>query len=511
MAEIQANNASKQLRPPVVVVLGHVDHGKTALLDTIRKTNVAGKESGSITQHIGAYQAEINGRKITFLDTPGHEAFSAIRSRGAKVADIAILVVAADEGVKPQTKEAIHIIKETKIPVIVAINKIDKEEANPQKVRQDLAVEEILVEDWGGTVPVVEVSAKTGKNISELLDMILLVADIEELLSDSSGPAKGIIIESSLDKRRGYVATALIQEGTLRVSNWIVVGTIVGKVKSMESYDGNAMTEAIPSDPVLLTGWSETPHIGKQLNVAASKSEAETLAEDNIDLAPLLLFMGSEPAAQNPNKKIFNVVIKSDVSSSLEAIDSALKTIQSDDVGFNVLDYSIGNITEGDVKVASSTKAAILGFRVSVEDSAKRIAEKRGIKITTYDIIYEMIARVRDDMSELLEPEIKRNALGKLRVLAIFKKDSKSIVCGGKVTSGKVVRGALIDVMRGKDLVMSGRLAQLQQNKQDVIEVNEGLEAGIRFDIVKSATPSSEIREGDILEIYEEEKVQRSL
>ncbi|MEK7582440.1 MAG: GTP-binding protein, partial [Patescibacteria group bacterium] len=251
MALEEAQNQEKQLRPPVVVVLGHVDHGKTALLDTIRKTNVAGKESGSITQHIGAYQAEINGRKITFLDTPGHEAFSAIRSRGAKVADIAILVVAADEGVKPQTKEAIHIIKETKIPVIVAINKIDKTEANPQKVRQDLAVEEILVEDWGGTVPIVEVSAKTGKNISELLDMILLVADIEELLSDPSGPTKGIIIESSLDKRRGYVATALIQEGTLRVGDWIVVGTIVGKVKSMESYDGKAMTEAIPSDPVL--------------------------------------------------------------------------------------------------------------------------------------------------------------------------------------------------------------------------------------------------------------------
>ncbi len=511
MAEIQANNDAKQLRPPVVVVLGHVDHGKTALLDTIRKTNVASRESGGITQHIGAYQAEANGRRITFLDTPGHEAFTAIRSRGAKVADVAILVVAADEGVKPQTKEAIKIIQESGTPMVVAINKIDKEGSNPQKVRQDLATENVLVEDWGGTIPVVEVSAKAGKNISELLDMILLVADIEELTADPSGPAKAVIIESNLDKRRGYVATALIQEGTLRVGDWVVVGTVVGKIKSMESYDGAAVTEAIPSDPVLLTGWSETPHIGKQLVVVKSKSEAEAMAEDNVDLSPLLLFMSSEPAAQNPNKKIFNVILKSDVSSSLEALDSALKTIQSDDVGFNVLDYSIGNITEGDVKVAASTKAAILGFRVAVEDSAKRSAEKQGIKITTYDIIYEMIARVRDDMSDLLEPEIKRNPLGKLRVLAIFKKDSKSIVCGGKVTSGKIVRGALVDVMRGKDLVMNGRLAQLQQNKQDTTEVNEGLECGIRFDIIKSATPSSEIKEGDILEVYEEEQIKRSL
>ena len=511
MAEIQAKNTLKNARPPVVVVLGHVDHGKTMLLDTIRKTNVIAQESGGITQRIGAYQVETHGRKITFLDTPGHEAFSAIRSRGANVADIAILVVAADESVKPQTKEAIRIIKETDTPVIVAINKIDKEGANPQKVRQDLATEEIFVEDWGGKVPVVEVSAKDGKNIPDLLEMILLVADIEELQADPDGPTSGVIIESNLDKRRGYVATALVQEGTLHVGDWIVVGAIVGKVKSMENYMGEMIGEAKPSDPVVLTGWSKSADIGKTFTVASSKNEAESLAEDNVDITPLLLFMSSEPAKDNPKKKILNLVIKSDVTSSLEAIDVTLKTILSDDVGYNILDYSIGNITESDVKVASGTKALILGFRVSIEDSAKHLAEHRGITIATYDIIYELIGRVREEMSALLEPEIKRNELGKLRVLAIFKKDAKSIVCGGRVTAGKVVRGAIVDAKRNNDLVMTGRLAQLQQNKQDVTEVKEGLEAGIRFDILKSTQPSSEIKEGDILEVYQEEKVERSL
>jgi translation initiation factor IF-2 len=499
------------VRPPVVVVLGHVDHGKTALLDTIRKTNVAGGESGGITQHIGAYQVEVHGKKITFLDTPGHEAFTAIRSRGAKVADIAILVVAADEGVKPQTKEAIRIIKEAEIPVIVAINKIDKEGSNPQKVRQDLASEEIQVEDWGGKVPVVEISAKENLHISDLLDMILLVAELEELTASKEGPAQGIIIESNLDKRRGYVATALVRDGILRVGDWVVVGRVVGKVKSMEDYNGKAMTEAGPSDPVLITGWPDSPDIGKEFKVVNSRNDGDDMVADSIDISPLLFFMSNSPKDDQGDKKLLNLVLKSDVTSSLEAIDAALKSIPSTEVSYNVLDYSIGNITEGDVKVASGTKAMILGFRVNVEDSAKRLAEQRGITIATYDIIYELIGRVRDEMSKLLSPQVQRNELGKLRILAIFKKDSKSIVCGGRVTSGKLVRGCIVDVKRNNDLVMTGRLAQLQQNKEDVTEVKEGLEAGIRFDILKSANSSSEIKEGDILEAYEEENIQRSL
>ncbi|MDP2647664.1 MAG: translation initiation factor IF-2 [Candidatus Yanofskybacteria bacterium] len=506
--DLRQTSSSTLTRPPVVVVLGHVDHGKTLLLDTIRKSNIAAKETGGITQHIGAYQTVINDKLITFLDTPGHEAFTAIRSRGTKVADIAILVVAADESVKPQTKEAIQIIKQAEIPVIVAINKIDKEGANPAKVKQDLAAEEILVEDWGGTVPVVEVSAKEGKNIKELLEMVLLVAELQELKRDVTLPTQGVIIESNLDKRRGYVATALIQKGILSIGDWIVVGTVIGKVKSMEDFLGQAIEEAYPSQPVRIIGWSQTPNIGKTFTSAQSKNEAEELVSKNVDLKPLLLFLRDSSPEPTGTKKILNIVFKSDVSSSLEALDSALQTMGSEEVGCHVLDYSIGNITEADVKTASNTRALILGFRVGVEESARKLAEKEGVTIASYDIIYELIERVRTEMGALLAPEIKRNVFGKLKVLAVFKTESRSQIVGGKVTSGKAVRGAMIDIVRGNTLIQVGRLGQLQQKKEDVPEVKEGLEAGFRVDRGDS---TEDIKEGDILEIYEEEHVQRSL
>ncbi|MBX4211625.1 MAG: GTP-binding protein, partial [Candidatus Yanofskybacteria bacterium] len=334
----QTNNSKNNNRPPVVVVLGHVDHGKTLLLDTIRKSNIASRESGGITQHMGAYQAQIDNRVITFLDTPGHEAFTAIRSRGVRVADIAILVIAADESVKPQTKEAIKIIKEANIPVIVAINKMDKEGANPAKVKQDLAGEEILVEEWGGSVPVVEISAKEGRNIKELLDMILLVADLAELKQDLTGPAQGVIIESNLDKRRGYVATALVQKGILRVGDWIVVGTVQGKVKSMEDFTSAGTMEAYPSQPVRILGWTNAPDIGKEFTATQSRDDAQALVAQNVNLAPLLLFLRSshEPEIE---KKTLNIIFKSDVQGSMEAIDSALQSTSSSEVTYRVLDY----------------------------------------------------------------------------------------------------------------------------------------------------------------------------
>lgn len=508
---VSDNSKGTAMRPPVVVVLGHVDHGKTKLLDTIRKTNIAEGESGGITQHIGAYQAQANGKLITFLDTPGHEAFAAIRSRGVKVADIAILVVAADESVKPQTKEAIRIIQEEKIPCIVAINKIDKEGANPQKVRQDLATENILVEDWGGQVPVIEISARDGKNLDALLEMILLVAEVAELTENLTLPAEGVIIESNLDKRRGYVATALVKKGILRVGDYIVVGRTAGKVKSMEDFMGTMIKEARPSQPVLLTGWSQAPDIGKPFTTTDSKSDAEKLTEASVDLAPLLLFLREPMPATSPmagKKKVFNVIFKSDVSSSLEAIDSSLKAIRSDEVGLNVLDYGIGNIGETDVKMAAGSKATILGFRVGTENSAKKMAEKEGITLATFDIIYELIEAVRTAMGGMLEAEVKRNPLGKLRVLALFKKDGRSQILGGKVISGKIARGAFVDVIRGTGSVKLGKLTQLQHNKEDVQEVREGLECGMRIDISES---SQEIKEQDVLEVYEEEKITRSL
>ena len=506
-------------RPPVVVVLGHVDHGKTKLLDVIKKTNVAEKESGGITQHIGAYQIEYNSslknssepgpKIITFLDTPGHEAFAAIRSRGAKVADLAVLVVAADESVKPQTKEAIQIIKNENLPFIVAINKIDKEGANVQKVKQDLAGEDVLVEDWGGKIPVVEISAKDGKNISELLDIILLVAELEELKEDLSPPAEGIIIESHLDKRRGYVATALVQKGILVLGDWTVTRKVMGKIKSMEDFNGNIITEAKPSQPVILTGWSEAPDTGANFTAAYSRSEAEELAKSGIgvNLIPLFSFL-SETVDQE--QKTYNLILKADVKSSLEAVDSVLRAIKSDNIRCNIIGYDIGDITENDVKTAIATKSDIIGFRVSAGQSVIRLAEKEKVKIQTFDVIYELIEAIRKNMADLLEPEVKRSLLGKLKVIALFKKGAKNQVVGGKVVSGKVSRGAAIDIIRNGEIIGKARLGQLQRDKEDVSEVKEGLEAGIRLDIIPGQS-FIDVAQSDILEIYEEEQIKRSL
>ncbi len=502
-------NPGAKHRPPVVVVLGHVDHGKTKLLDAIRKTSVMEGESGGITQHIGAYQAVANGKLITFLDTPGHEAFTAIRSRGAKVADIAILVVAADESVKPQTKEAIRIIKDAGIPLVVAINKIDREGANPAKVKQDLATEDVLVEEWGGKTPIVEISAKQGTNIQELLDMVLLVADLEELPNDTASPAEGVIIESHLDKRRGYVATALVQKGVLKVGDWVVVGRIVGKIKSMEDFVGTPLHEAYPSQPVLITGWSDAPDIGKQLIVAMDKADATDKSTHAIDLGPLALFL-AKPMPDHEAAKSFPIIFKADVSSSLEAIDAILGAIPSAEVAYHVLDYGIGSITEADVKTALSSKALIVGFRVPVEPSAQKLAEKEGVIIATYDIIYELVERVRKDMGALLEPEVTRAVLGKLKVLALFKRDARTQILGGKVFQGTLKRaaGIFVDIIRDGKNIKLGKLLQLQQNKEDVTEVHEGLEAGLRIELV---SPAPDVQVGDTLELYEEESTQRSL
>ena len=502
-------SGENEYRPPIVVVLGHVDHGKTSLLDVIRKTSVAEKESGGITQHIGAYQTKIKDKLITFLDTPGHEAFTAIRSRGVKVADIAILVVAADEGVKPQTKEAIKIIQEEEIPVIVAINKIDKEGASSQKVKQELAAENILVEDWGGQVPVVEISAKKNQNIEALLEMIVLVAELEDLKEDLSLPAQGVIIESNMDKRKGHVATVLIHKGIIRVGDWIVAGTVIGRIKSMEDFLGNLVTEAIPSQPVQVVGWTSAPAIGKEFNSALSKDEAETKAGNNIDSTPLFEFFKGTVETNDENKKFLNIILKSDVSSSLEAIEKSLQAIKSDEVGYRVLHYDIGNISESDIKTAVGSKAKVIGFRVDIDSSAKKMAEKEGVEINNFDVIYELIEYIRKEMENLLEPETRRNFLGKVKILAVFKTDSRSQIIGGKVTSGKIMRGALVEVTRNNAKLISGKITQLQHNKADSTEVKEGLECGMKFE--KSIPSEWDIKEGDVLEAYEEEKIARNL
>jgi len=492
-------------RPPIVVVLGHVDHGKTSILDKIRKTRVAEKEAGGITQHIGAYQAESNGRKITFLDTPGHEAFTAIRSRGAKIADIAILVIAADEGVKPQTEEAIAIAKQAKIPFLIALNKIDKEGTNSKRVKQELAEREVFVEGYGGQTPVIEVSAKTGQGIDHLLEMILLMADLENLRAEMNPPAKGVIIESHLDSRRGLVATLLVQSGEIKIGDWISAGPAMGRVKSMEDFTSKAIGVATASQPCVVTGWEIAPRVGDQFESFNSKDGAERKSAESAILGISDIF------TTQPNQpKIANFVIKVDVQSSLEAIDQVLKTIKSEEVGCRVVNYGVGNITDADIKNASASKASIIGFHVKIEESAKVSAEREKVTALTFDIIYELVEGVRNIMSELLEPEIRKTSLGKVKILATFpSKNQNSQIIGGRVTQGKVLRQMMIDVYRNGALLTVGRVGQLQQNRVDVPEASEGVECGIRFDPIGKNAP--DIKEGDVLEIYQEERVKRTI
>ena len=523
MAETQEKKVNFQTRPPIVVVLGHVDHGKTKILDYIRKTKIAEGEAGGITQHIGAYQVEVSTkdnqptsdlalpslRTITFLDTPGHEAFSAIRSRGANVADVAILVVAADEGVKPQTKEAIKIIEETKTPFIVAINKVDKENANVQKVKQELSENNVFIEEWGGKTPVIEVSAKTGQGIDSLLEMILLVAELEELKSDDAS-ATGVIIDSYLDNRRGHVATILVKSGFFHTNDWIITGPEAVRIKSMADFLGRNLTKAGPSQPAVVLGWASSPVLGEVVKRSDSREEALKLAKENSILGRPVIFIQASGPEKSKNKSL-NLIVKADVSSSLEAIDQVLRTIKSEEVGYKVVDFGIGNISEGDIKKAIATKSMVVGFHVPASSSLRQMAERDGIVVESFDIIYELVEEVKRKMSDLLDPEINRISLGRLKVLALFKKDPKNQVVGGKVISGKIKRGALIEVTRNSNVITKGKLGQLQQQKADVEEVAEGLEAGLRVDFGQPIAPNMFVKEGDILEVYEEERIKKSL
>lgn len=514
--------SSEITRPPVVVILGHVDHGKTSILDAIRSSKVAAKEAGGITQHVGAYQAQHNERVITFLDTPGHEAFTAIRSRGAKTADIAILVVAADEGVKPQTKEAIRIILESKIEFIVAINKIDKEAANPMRVRQELAENEVLVEGYGGSTPVIELSAKTGKGLDELLDMIILMADLQELKANTKDTATGVIIETQKEAQRGQRATILVQNGRVKVGDVIVSETSYCKIKSIEDFLGKSISEVLPSQPCVVYGWEGIPPVGGNFESVedVKLAEKKILAASTFGNKTLFTFENS-PSSLN-QKKTANLIIKADAFSSLEAIEHVLKAINSEEVTYRVIHYGVGNIGTADIQKAQTTNSTVIGFNIAIEDSAKSIADREHINTFTCQIIYELAEKVREVMSELLDPETKRTNFGKIKVLALFKSEGKSQIIGGKVTQGKAVRGSMVDVFRNSSTpIMTGKLGQLQHNKQDVTEVAEGQELGLRFDQIKIEQPKDKIliirtnyqsiQVGDTLEIYSEEKIKRSL
>jgi len=490
-------------RPPVIVVMGHVDHGKTKLLDTIRKTNVIEEESGGITQHIGAYQVKKSGKIVTFIDTPGHEAFTAMRSRGAKVADIAILVVAADDGVKPQTIEATKIIEQAKIPMIVAINKIDKPEADIERTKRELSEQNIIPEDWGGKAICVPISAKIGEGIDNLLEMIFLVADMEKekITANPERTAAGTIIESRIDKGEGPVATLLVQAGTLKERDFIAIdNTLYGKVRAMKNFQGKFIKEAPPSMPVRILGLRAAPKVGDILEVTQDIKSLEKKIK--------MLQIRARPFPKKKGKreiKKLNLILKADVTGSIEAISEALEKMEYPEVRIQIIEKGLGNITETDMLHAKESDAYLMGFHVIATPTAQAIANEKNIEYKTYKVIYELFDDVKEKLEKLLEIEIIRQDLGQVKVLAIFRTEKNSMIIGGKVMSGKVEGGAKIKVIRKGEEVTQGNLKELQIAKQNVREVGEGQECGINFE----GPPVIEV--GDILEIYKEEKKERRL
>ena len=488
----QPNQDNLQPRPPVVVVLGHVDHGKTTLLDWIRKTKVAEKESGGITQHIGAYEIEHQDKKITFLDTPGHEAFSAMRSRGAKVADIAILVVAADEGIKPQTKEAINHIKKEGIQMIVAINKMDKTGASAEKIKRELAQNDILVESMGGKVPSIETSAKTGQGVDGLLEMILLVAEMAELKGDIKRPGEGVVIESYLDAQRGPTATLLLREGTLKTGDIVGTRSALGKVKILEDFRGKPQEQITPAMPCIVMGFENVPQVGEKFEVYPDPESAQKHIEKEERKNKT-----GEVFYIEEGKKVLNLILKADVQGSIGAIGEVLKNLPQEKVVLRVLKGEVGEIQENDIKLAQDSKAKILAFRVKVNPVAQKLAEKKDIKIMAFDIIYELAQGVRNLMEKRVEKEKVRVDLGKMKVLVVFMTEKNRQIVGGKVVEGEIKKGVQVEVLRGEELIGQGKIINLQKNKKDADIARKGEECGILYEgDVKAA-------EGDILQIYE--------
>ncbi len=502
------DSANLEPRPPIVVVMGHVDHGKTKLLDSIREADVVSGEHGGITQHIAAYQVEKNGRKISFLDTPGHEAFTAMRARGAKVTDVAILVVAADEGVKPQTIEALNHAKDAGVPIIVAINKIDKENANIDKVKGELAEHGLQSEDWGGTTIMVPISALTGKGIPELLDMVLLVADMQNLTANPDRPAIGTVIEAHLDKNLGPVATVLVNIGTLKVMDNIFVGGTYGRVKSMKDQYGKNIRKAGPSLPVVIAGLNETPQSGDIICVAKNEKEAR---EKSMTVRDILNTQAKGSLAEITAKinagelKTVKLVLKADVKGTLEALVEQISKIKNDDVGVKVIHAAVGNVTGSDVNMAGASGGVVFGFNVNILPQVDRIAERLGVDIVQYNIIYKLLEDLRQIVTGLLEPEIIEISVGKLEVKQVFFAKRSDQIFGGKVLSGKMIKKARIRVIRNEEILGEGDIINLKKVDKEVNEIGEGNDCGIKYkgDVL--------VEVGDILEAYTTEKRARTL
>jgi translation initiation factor IF-2 len=499
-------------RPPVITIMGHVDHGKTKLLDYIRQTDVVADEHGGITQHIGAYQVHKNERAITFIDTPGHEAFTQMRARGAKVTDIAVLVVAADDGVKPQTVEAISHAKAAGVPIVVAVNKVDKPEADPMKVRQQVSEHELVPEEWGGDTIFVDVSAKTGANVDQLLDMLLLVADIQELKANPTAPARGVAIEAHLDKGRGPVATILVQRGTLKVGDSIVCGGAWARVRAMLDENGLPIKEAGPGSPVQVLGFSTVPQAGDPFSTVTDERAARHIAQERLQRLRVAELVSQkrvtldELFAQIGEGEVteLNVILKADVQGSLEAIEDALAKIEVGDVRVRILHKAAGAITENDVTLAQASGAVVIGFNVRPDPKARDLAEKESVDIRTYTIIYKLIEDVEAALKGMLKPEFEERVLGRAVVRQTFKVPRIGLIAGSYVEEGTITRGAKVRLLRDGVVLADSVISSLKRFKDDAREVQQGYECGIGIDNFQ------DIKEGDVMEAYEVREIVRA-
>ena len=501
-------------RPPVITIMGHVDHGKTSLLDAIRQTEVAAGEAGGITQHIGAYQVNHSDRPITFLDTPGHEAFTAMRARGGRAADIAVVVVAADDGVMPQTVEAIDHAKAAEVPIMVAVNKIDKEGADPNRVRGELAQQELTPADWGGDIEFVDVSAKTHQNLDELLDTIVTLADIQELKANPDTEASGMVIESRLDPGRGAVVSVLVQRGSLKVGDAIVAGAHPGRAKAMHDFRGQKVKEATPAQPVELLGFDGVPEAGEHFRVVDNEREARRIAGERANRlktealarrAGVRMSLEDVMARAQRGEKELNLVLKADVAGSLEALADEIAKLPQDQVVANVIHDAVGGINESDVMLAAASEAVVIGFNVRPVGSATEVARREGVEIRTYSVIYKVIEDLHDAMEGLLDPEEIEETVGQVEVRATFRASRVGTIAGCQVTEGTVRRGGQARLVRDGTVIYDGRIGSLRRFKDDVREVTAGLECGVVLENY------ADVKEGDVIEVYETRQRERAL
>ncbi len=513
--EKRAPSKTATPRPPVVAVMGHVDHGKTSLLDAIRGSGVAEKEAGGITQHVSAYQIEHNDRWITFLDTPGHEAFAALREHGAQLTDLVIIVVAADDGIKPQTIEAIRFARKAGAGIIVAINKIDKEGADANRVKQQLSEQNLLVEEWGGETVTVEVSAKKKTGVDKLLDMILLVADVAELRADEDVPASGLIIEARMEKGRGPVAVALVEAGILHPSDFIVAGSSYARIRNLESTTSQSLKQAGPSTPVVITGFKTLPHFGDEFTVAKDEKSARQAAQE----VSLKARHGAGHTGMTTSHELLrlinrrrevnelNVIVKADVQGSLTSVLDSLKALDTEEVAIRVVGSRVGDINENDIHHAQTSEAVIYGFNVTIPANIKQLASRNRVNVRLYSVIYELIDDAKGELEKLLPPAVVEKDLGRLVVRGIFKTTKTEVICGGEVTKGKLTVPALARIMRGDEQIAEVEVTSLKRGPQDTSEVFEGEMCGLSF----KSTSRVDLKEGDRLEVFAREIVARSL